>query len=141
VADDSGNGDSKVNQPLANAQSWDPTQTDFVLILLCTVGIAIICGLVGLMFILVRRAAHPYAAQISTVAMFWGLASAGSIVYATVTQLAWAKQNLLDILSGYGDPQAVGPPLPWLTWGVLVAIYGLLLVWIRSQGRRGRADG
>jgi hypothetical protein len=140
MADDSGNGNSKVNQLLANAESWDPTQTDFVLILLCTIGIGIICGLVGLVFILVRRTAHPYAAQISASAMFWGVVSAGSIVYATITQLIWAKQNVLDLLSGYGDPQAVGPHLPWLTWGALMAIYGLILVWIISQGRRSGAD-
>jgi hypothetical protein len=135
VADDAGNGDSEVSHPLAYAETWDYTQTDFVLILFCTAGIAGIAILVGFIVIFAKRNGHPHAGQITTAALFWGLISAGSIVYTTITQLTWAKQNTLDLLSGYGDPNAVGPRLPWLAWSMLTAIYGGLLVWMVSTRR------
>ena len=114
---------------LAYAENWDPTQVDFILILLCAAGIASTGGLVGLIVLLARRMGHRHAEQIDTAAMFWGLIAAGSIVYAVVTQLAWFKTHNLELMSGYGNPKAVGPPLPWVLWSALAGIYLLLMGW------------
>lgn len=123
-------GNTALSDLLANAESWDATQTDFVLILLCTAGILIVCALVGLMILLGKRWGHPQAAQLGVASMFWGLAAVATIVYATVQQLMWAKANFLELLSGYGDPQEVSPPLPWVLWGALSVIYLLLIGWL-----------
>jgi hypothetical protein len=118
-----------VNNLLAYAESWDSTESNFVLVGSCGLGIVVVGGLVGLIVILTRRTAHRHAAQLTTAAMFWGLISVGTIFYATAVQLNWDKEHLLDVLSGYGDPQAAGPSLPWILWGALAAIYLLLLSW------------
>lgn len=112
---------------VANAESWDPTQTELLLVLQCAAGIATVCGLAGLIVLLVKRTRHRHAQHIITAVMFWGLIALGSIVNTTISQLMWAKQDLLEFLSGYGDPQATGPPLPWITWSTLSAGYAALL--------------
>jgi len=129
VGHNPGDHDSAVNPLLANAESWDATQTEFVLILLCAGGIACVCALVSLIVIVGKRKRHPYAPQLTTAAMFWGLISVASIVYVTITQLTWAKENYLELLSGYGNPGQSAPGLPWIPWGVLSAAYLVLLGW------------
>jgi hypothetical protein len=32
-------------------------------------------------------------------------------------------------MSGYGNPNDIGPPLPWALWSVLAGIYLLLAGW------------
>jgi hypothetical protein len=118
-----------VTELIANAESWDPTQTEFVLILLCSAGIAVVCLMVAVIILLAKRGAHRHAQQLSTAAMFWGLITIATMIYATMSQLSWAKENFLELLSGYGNPQETTPPLPWIFWSILVAIYLLLLGW------------
>lgn len=118
-----------MNALLASAESWDPTQTELLLILVCAAGIGAVCGLVGLIVIFAKRKRHAHAQQIITAALFWGLIALGSIIYATITQLMWAREYLLELLSGYGDPNAAGPRLPWIAWGALAAGYLALLGW------------
>lgn len=127
---------------LANAESWDATQTDFVLILLCATGIGIVCALVAVVFLLGRRSRHRRAGAIGVAAMFWGLISVGSILYVTITQLSWAKSNFLELLSGYGDPGEKAPALPWLLWTALAGFYLLMLGWITSgPGSNEKREG
>lgn len=114
---------------LANAESWDPTQTEFVLILLCSSGIAGVCIMVGAIVLIAKRSAHRHAAQLTTAAMFWALVAIGSIICATISQLMWSKEYFLELLSGYGNPQEPAPALPWILWGVLAHIYLFLLAW------------
>lgn len=115
---------------LANADSSDPSQMKLVVILLSAAGIAGICGLVGLVIVLAKRMRNRHAGLINPAVMFWGLIAAGSAVYAAITQLTWSQQHFLQILSGYGDPLEVAPPLPWKTWTALAGFYLLLLGWI-----------
>jgi hypothetical protein len=129
VAHDTGDGDSEVNGLLANAESWDPSQTELVLILLCAGGIIAVGAMAGLVIIAIKRRQHPHTQPIFTAVMFWGLITLGSIVYATITQLNWDKQYFLQLLSGYGDPNDVGPALPWITWTLLIATYFGLVLW------------
>jgi hypothetical protein len=125
-----------VNDLLAYAESWDSTQSNIVLVVSCGFGLASVGGLVGLIFVLTRRNAHPYATQLTTAALFWGLFCVGTFFYVAEVQLNWVKEHVLDVQSGYGDPQAAGPPLPWILWGALAAIYLLLLsgtVWKKES--------
>ena len=114
---------------LANAESWDPTNTELVLILLCSGGIIAVCAMAGFVVIVIKRRQHAHTQAIFTIVMFWALFALGSVIYATITQLNWNKQYLLELLSGYGDPNAVGPALPWVMWGALVFAYLGLLMW------------
>jgi hypothetical protein len=118
-----------VNDLLAYAESWDSTQSNLVLVVSCGAGLAGVGGLVGLIIVLTRRTMHRHTSQLTTAITFWGLFSVGTIFYAAAVQLNWAKEHFLDVQSGYGDPQAAGPPLPWILWGALAAIYLLLLSW------------
>lgn len=49
---------------LAYADSSDPTQTNFILVLLSAGGIAGVCVLAGLLIVLSRRWRHRHAEQI-----------------------------------------------------------------------------
>ena len=118
-----------MNPPLANAESWDWTQADFVLILLCAVGIAVVFALAGLIIIVAKRRWHRDAGPLTAVTMFWGLITIASIAYVTVRQLMWAKENFLELLSGYGNPDQSAPGLPWLAWGFLSLVYVALAGW------------
>lgn len=129
MAHDAGNRHSTVNYLVANAESWDPTQTDFISILFCATAIAVVCGMVATIMLLAKRMGHPQVSLINIAVMFWGLIAAGSIFYVTVTQLKWAKENFLELLSGYADPRETGPELPWPIWGVLLLIYASFLFW------------
>jgi hypothetical protein len=61
---------------------------------------------------------------------FWGAIGLGSIVYATVVQMKWAHDHLLDLESGYGNPADVGPGWPWVLWVGLGVVYVGVLGWV-----------
>jgi hypothetical protein len=115
--------------PLAYAENFDSTQQNFVLVLLCGVGLVGVGVLAGMVIALSRRRAHRHSEQIFAVAVFWGMIALGSIIYAVASQLNWGHQYMLDLQSGYGNPQETGPALPWAIWGALGAIYVGLIAW------------
>ncbi len=110
MAHNAGDGDSEVNGLLANAESWDPSQTELVLILLCAGGIIGVAAMVGLVIIAIKRRQHTHTQPIFTAVMFWGLISLGSIVYATITQLNWDKQYFCSSSAGMAIRMTWGRP-------------------------------
>jgi len=122
---------------LSYAQSGDNSDSNLVMLVICAGVVIAVCVLA---FIPVRLAwgrRHRQADAVTIAAIFWALVMAGSLVYTVVQQLEYSKERLLDIQTGYYDPQTTSdaPSKPWVTWGVLAAIYGLVVVWSASQGR------
>jgi hypothetical protein len=114
---------------LAYADNSDPTNSNFICVLICVAGTVVVGLLVAVLVVMARRRQHPYSQHIHTAAIFWGMIALGTIAYATATQLAWQKQYTQDLMSGYGNPREVGPGLPWVLWCALAAVYAALLGW------------
>ena len=70
--------------------------------------------LAAIVVIVNRRGGARNAEAILTAAVFWGIISFGSIVYAGVTQMKWTQEQTLELRSGYGDPNAAPPGYPWI---------------------------
>jgi hypothetical protein len=118
-----------MNTLLAYADNVDYSNSNFVLILSCAGAAIGISVLSGLLIILSRRMGHRYADAILTCSIFWSIVALGSVVYAAVTQMKWAQEHQLELQSGYGDPNAVGPAWPWMVWAGLGVAYALLVAW------------
>jgi hypothetical protein len=115
--------------PLAYADNFDASNSNFTFVLMCGAAVAGIGLLTGLVILLGRRSAHPHSPQIDAAAILWGIITLGSIIYAASAQLAWAKQHYQDFASGYGDPRDAAPAYPWGLWCALAAIYLVILGW------------
>jgi phosphotransferase system glucose/maltose/N-acetylglucosamine-specific IIC component len=116
---------------LAYAESTDPTISNLSTVLACA-AIVLVAGMFALIPILIawsRR--HRHSQAIFAVAMLWAMLvsiSGGSTVLA---QMKYSHEHLLQIESGYIDPQDISdaPKLPWLTWAGLAVGYGTLVAW------------
>jgi hypothetical protein len=117
-----------VNALLAWADSTDPSQGNFLVLLLCAGAVIGVFILAAIVVIVNRRGGSRNGEAILTAAVFWGIVSFGSIVYAGVTQMKWAQEQTLELQSGYGDPTATPPGYPWVIWAGLGAVYLVFLV-------------
>lgn len=120
---------------LAYADTTDPTQVNFLVLLLCILLIGCVCVMAFLVLLLARSRRHRQVEYITALAIFWALLTVGSLAYSAVTQLKWSQENMLRLESGYGNPDddSNAPQLPWKTWLVLAAIWGGLINWSLSQ--------
>jgi Kef-type K+ transport system membrane component KefB len=114
---------------LAYADNTDATQGNFVSILICAAGVVAVAGMAAVVIALAKRRGNRNAEVIFTGMIFWAIVSLGSIVYATITQMKWASDHLKDLESGYGNPADVGPGWPIVLWGVLGAVWVLVMGW------------
>ena len=114
---------------LAYADSSDASQGNFLTLFVCIGAIIAVFALVATVIFVSRRNSSGRGEVILTAAVFWGIISFGSIIYAAVKQMKWTQEQQLELQSGYGDPTAVAPSWPWIMWGVLALIYVFLLVW------------
>ena len=75
-------------------------------------------------------------------AFFWGLITAGSLLYAEQSQMNWSKEYTVRLESGYFDPtdKTDAPKLPWKIWTGLGVAYAAMLMWALSQ-KRGAPPG
>jgi hypothetical protein len=120
---------------LAYADTTDPTQSNFLILLLCVMLIGCVCLMAfGVMF-LARMRRHRHTEHLTVIAIFWALFAAGTLVYAAQTQLKWSHEHMLRLESGYGNPRddADAPQLPWAEWVALAAVYGIVIIWSVSQ--------
>jgi hypothetical protein len=91
----------------------------------------------GVLIYIARRRRHPRTDLIGAAAFFWGLMTAGSLLYAEQSQMNWSKEYTVRLESGYFDPTDTtdAPKLPWKTWTGLGIAYGAMLIWSLSQKR------
>jgi hypothetical protein len=113
--------------PLGYADTFDPSQSNLIFILVAAGGIAVIGVMAALVIFLARRNTPRVTQPLITTALFWGAVSVGLLLYTTLQQLGWQKQFNQDLMSGYGDPQAVGPGLHLSIWFALATAYGLMI--------------
>ena len=114
---------------LAYADNTDTSEGNFLMLFLCAGAVIGVFVLAGMVVVVSRRGGHRYADAILTFAVFWGMVSFGSIIYAAVTQMKWSQEHLLELQSGYGNPANVGPGWPWGLWVGLGVVYVALLGW------------
>lgn len=117
--------------PLARADSVDSTVSNLTTVLTCG-GIAIgvlVVAIVPVMIGWSRR--HRHAQALAALAILWGLIATISICIAAIDQMNYSRQHLVDVESGYWDPNDTSdvPVLPIRTWAVLGACYLVLLGW------------
>ena len=128
---------------LAYAESGDPNAMNLVIIL---GGIGIVAATAILAFALIftaRARGHRHAEFILVAAVFWGLITVGSLMYAGEAQLNWSKEYTLRLETGYLDPQDTSdaPRLPWGIWTGLGVSYGAMMAWALCQRRAERGRG
>ena len=124
-----------MTRALAYADTTDPTQGNFLILLLCILLIGCVAFMAFLVIFLARSRRHRRADYIMALVIFWALATAGSVAYSADAHLAWAQENTLRLESGYGNPDDVSdvPQTPWKTWLALAAAWGGLISWSMSQ--------
>ena len=114
---------------LAYADTSDPSQGNFLLILTCAGAAIAVFVLAGVAVVISKKGSEQRGDAILVAAVFWGIVSFGSIIYAAVTQMKWSQEQTLELQSGYGDPTKTPPGWPWVLWGILAGVYVLLLAW------------
>jgi hypothetical protein len=120
---------------LAYAESGDPNAMNLVVVL---GGLGIVAATFILAFVLIlaaRARRHRQAEFITVATVFWGLITAGSLMYAGNAQVNWSKENMLRLETGYVDPQDTSdaPRLPWAIWTGLGVAYGTMMAWTLAQ--------
>jgi hypothetical protein len=120
---------------LAYADTTDPSQLNFLVLLTAVLLIGAVCVLTFLVVFLARSRGHRQAESILVLALFWACLTGGSFVYSAVSRLKWSQENTLRLETGYGNPQdnSDAPQFPWLAWLALAVGYGMLIMWAASQ--------
>jgi Kef-type K+ transport system membrane component KefB len=120
---------------LAYADNTDPSEGNFLLIFLFVAAMIAVFILAAIVVMMSRRNGSRNADAILVAAVFWGIVSFGSIIYAGVTQMKWSQEQTLELQTGYGDPTKTPPGWPWILWGILTAIYVALAIWVARKKR------
>ncbi len=121
---------------LAYADTTDPTQTNFLILLLCILLIGCVCGMAFLVLLLARSRRHRRVEYLTVLTIFWAFLTAASLAYSAVTRLDWSQENALRLETGYGNPDDNPPQLPWKTWVALAAAWGGLITWSLNDGAK-----
>jgi len=114
---------------LAYAETTDTSNSGVIvgLVGLLVIGVVAALTLIPIASARYRRLRHRGA--IPTLALLWGLISAGSIIYIIAAEFRWHKEWLVLVQSGYYDPRNTSgaPAWPWPLWIVLALAYAGLL--------------
>jgi hypothetical protein len=115
--------------PLAYAETPDSGSVNLVSIL---IALFVLAAVAVLAFIVIRlaRTKQPQRTEIiMTLAIFWAVFTAGSLMYTQMTQMKWSKEYTVRLESGYLDPHDIAdaPKLPLKTWTGLGVAYVALL--------------
>jgi hypothetical protein len=123
---------------LARADNADPTLANLTLILIGLVVVGVVALLAFLPLRLVRARAHRHLEVITTLMIFWAVATAGIVIKGFMDQQKWSAEHQAQILSGYFDPsdQTGAPQWPVKTSIVLGVAYCGLVIWSLGAKRR-----
>jgi hypothetical protein len=124
----------------AYAEPTDLSSSGWLLILECC---GVILGVAVLAIVPMAIAAlrwHRQREIVDTIALWWGLAAAGSAVWLTIAEFNWKREWLLRVMTGYLNPRDTtgAPPWPWTLWTILAIVYGALLLFTLATGMRVR---
>jgi len=122
---------------LAYAQVPDSGDTSLVLVFAAALILAATAAAAYVLIYLARRRRHRRTDLLAAAAFFWGLITAGSLLYAEQSQMNWSKEYTVRLESGYFDPTDLtdAPKLPWKIWTGLGIAYAAMLMWALSQKR------
>jgi hypothetical protein len=114
---------------LASAERTDLSGSGWSIILM---GLAVLVGVTVLTAIpiaLARRRGLRRAEGITVGMIFWGVVSAGSVIWACLARMQWAKNYQTNLMTGYADPRDLSnqPAWPWGLWAVLAVVFCAIL--------------
>ncbi|HEY1684581.1 MAG TPA: hypothetical protein VGG19_07465 [Tepidisphaeraceae bacterium] len=116
---------------LAYANAGD-NSSDELLWIVGAVGVLVaVTILVVVLMALAHGRRHRRASLISTLAVYWGIILAVSVLYEGSRQMGWSKEYNLQLESGYLDPHNTNgkPEMPWVFWSIFGAVYVGLIGW------------
>jgi len=116
---------------LASAERTNLSSSQWLVIL---TGLAVLAGVTVLTAVpigLARRRWGGRGEGVTVAAVFWGVLSAGSVLWYCLAKLQWSEQYQALILSGYYDPRDLSgePAWPWPLWTLLAVLYCALIAW------------
>jgi hypothetical protein len=119
----------------APAYAQGPDSSSLALIVVSAALVLVVAGIAFVPLRLAWRGRHRQAEAITTVVLFWALATAGSLIWITNAEFNWNQEYTIRIQSGYADPRDLSgaPQLPWLIWGILAGVYVGLIFWSASR--------
>jgi predicted permease len=128
--------------PFANADQPDTSDASIALIVVSAGIILLAAAAAFIPVAIARRRRHRQSETIVPLSIVWALATVAVSIYAYISQTRWTREYTLRIESGYFDPQdkSGAPALPWLLWGVLAAIYLLLIALAALARESGEVD-
>jgi hypothetical protein len=125
---------------LASAERTDLSGSQWSVML---IGLAVLVGvtvLTAVPILMARRRGHRRAEAVTVGAIFWGVLSAGGVLWYCLAKLQWTKAYQTDLMTGYLDPRDMSgePAFPWRLWVVLAVLFCALLAWAFSAKATGR---
>jgi hypothetical protein len=126
---------------LAYAEGADTSDRNLVMMF---GGLLILAGVGAAGFVVVYLAKRRRGSVEVVLAgvFFWGLITAGSLLYFMHARMQWTKEYGEMIESGYFDPRDMSgrPEVPWGLWGGLAVAYGGMVGWAVRGKRVGGND-
>jgi hypothetical protein len=116
---------------LARADATDPTLSNLILILFALLIVGVVALLAFLPLRIARARAHRHIELITTLMIFWSVATAGIVIKAFMDQQKWSAEHQAQVLSGYFDPsdQSAAPQWPVKPFIVFGVAYCGLAAW------------
>ena len=121
---------------LASAQRTDLTPSDWPTILSSLAALAVFAVLAVIPIALAQRRVHPYRDAITILSILCCLVFAGSIIQTIIAHTRWIQEQLLQLQSGYNNPQAAEPGWPWWLWITLTVAYGVLSIFAGARWKK-----
>jgi hypothetical protein len=114
---------------LCKAEGPDPSDSNLVFVVIALTIIAAVCVFAAIPIATARRRSGR-TEGIAAVMVLWGLLSAGSAIYFVNAQMAYSKEQTMQIMQNF-DPhdQSGRPPYPWMLWSALAVIYTGATAW------------
>jgi hypothetical protein len=117
---------------LARADNPDPALANLILILFCLLTVGLVALLAFAPVRLARGRNHRQIEIITTLMIFWSVATAGLAIKTFLDQQKWSAEHQSQIISGYFDPadESGRPAWPVKTAIWLGVAYCGLAVWV-----------
>jgi hypothetical protein len=117
---------------IANAESGDFSLDNIRLLLFGGLFLAVFSVMCLIPIRVAHRRHHRKAQMIRVLVILCGLLALGSVLLSLSAQQQWAREDMLRLQTGWYDPQEHqhdAPGRPWVFWGILGAVYVLLVIW------------
>jgi hypothetical protein len=116
---------------VASAVRTDLSGSQWFIILTGVAILAVVAVLTAIPIGLARRRSAGRSEGVTVAAVFWGVASAGSVLWYYLAKLRWADEYQRLVESGYYDPRDLSgqPAWPWPLWLLLAVVFCALLAW------------